>query len=156
MQRKFTLDVTELNFYFFLQCFPLREQQHFHQQLRRRRALIRYVCYSPFKISLFFLFMQRKFTLDATEPIFLFARLSLREQRHFHQQLRRRRDLIRYVCYSPLKFPFFPFFMQMKVTLDATELNFSFYKAVPSEYSDISTNSSDDVMPLFVMSVLLL
>jgi hypothetical protein len=33
--------------------------------------------------------------------------------------------------------------MQRKFTLDATELNFSFYSAVPSEYSDISTNSSD-------------
>ncbi len=33
--------------------------------------------------------------------------------------------------------------MQRKFTLDTTELNFSFYSAVPSEYSDISTNSSD-------------
>jgi hypothetical protein len=33
--------------------------------------------------------------------------------------------------------------MPKKFTLDATELNFSFYSAVPSEYSDISTNSSD-------------
>jgi hypothetical protein len=35
--------------------------------------------------------------------------------------------------------------------LDATELNF-FLHAIPSENSKISTNSSDDFMPLFVVS----
>jgi hypothetical protein len=59
-------------------------------------------------------------------------------------------------CSSPLKSPLFFLFMQRKFTLDATELNFSFYSAIPSEYSNSSTNSSDDFMPLFVMSVLLL
>ncbi len=60
------------------------------------------------------------------------------------------------VCSSPLKSFLFFFFKQRKFTLNATELNFFLQCCPLREQSDISTNSSDDVMPLFVMSVLLL
>ncbi len=79
-----------------------------------------------FSIFLFFLFMQRKFTLDATELDFFLQCCPLRGQRHFHQQLRRRCALIRYVCSSPFKFPFFPFYAEeIYAGCDGTEFLFT-------------------------------
>ncbi len=67
-----TLDATELNF-FLLQCCPLRVQRHFHQELRRRHALIHCVCSSPLNIALFFPFYADEIYsgCDGTEFLFI-------------------------------------------------------------------------------------
>jgi hypothetical protein len=110
MHKKFTLDAMELNF--FLQYFPLREQRHFHQQLRRRRALIRDVCSSPLKSSFFPFYADEIYAgCDGTGFLFLQCR-PLRVQQQFHQQLRRLHALIHYVCSSPFKSLFFPFYAE--------------------------------------------
>ncbi len=87
----------------------------------------------PYSLCLFFSFKTSLFSFSCRGNFrwmrrnwIYFYSIVLRDQRHFHQQLRRRHALIRCVCSSPLKSPFFPFYAEeIYAGCDLTEFLFT-------------------------------